>query len=65
MEKLKLHRKLLATGETGTVDSGGALTVADVTAIYASTAGNLTILNNGAITTSGNNGNEAIDSIVW
>ena len=42
----------LATGETGTINSGGKLTTS-AHAITASSVSNITVLNNGAITTTG------------
>jgi len=45
-------QQTLSSNETGTINSGGDLTTS-VTAIYANSASNITVLNSGAITTSG------------
>ena len=45
-------QQTLSSNETGTINSGGDLTTS-VTAIYANNANNITVLNSGAITTSG------------
>jgi len=44
-------QQTLSSSETGTINSGGDLTTS-VTAIYANSASNITVLNSGAITTS-------------
>ena len=48
-------QQTLYSNETGTINSGGDLTTS-VNAIYANSASNITVLNSGAITTSGTSG---------
>jgi len=48
-------QQTLSSNETGTINSGGDLSTGLATAIYADDSSTITVLNNGAITTSGNN----------